>query len=403
VADALSEPVISVVKKAFPSLCSGVDLRGKGDGVMNENLVNNGLARVHIRNLASIDEVELCPGRLTVLIGPNGSGKSNILKALKLVLILQTQLLQRFVGESGGAATLLHYGPKKTADMELELEFHQEEKKNVYSVRLGYAASDTLIFLDEVIGYDDGTLHESGFMKTSLGTGHRESKLREARSDDPTAEAVNYWLSQLASITSTLRTNAKAADDRFLRSDGSNLAAYLLSFSQGKDETSMKVWRRINRLVHKIAPCIKELAPTPMGKNDDYVRLDWIDDQNERFGVHQLSDGSLRAIALITALAQPTKQLPKFIGIDEPELGLHPTAISVLIELARSVSHHTQVFFATQSTAFLDHFEPDEVIVTERKNGATKLKNLSTIELKKWLADYSLSEIFNKGVIGGRP
>jgi predicted ATPase len=165
----------------------------------------------------------------------------------------------------------------------------------------------------------------------------------------------------------------------------------------------MKVWRRINRLVHKIAPCIKELAPTPMGKNDDYVRLDWIDDQNERFGVHQLSDGSLRAIALITALAQPTKQLPKFIGIDEPELGLHPTAISVLIELARSVSHHTQVFFATQSTAFLDHFEPDEVIVTERKNGATKLKNLSTIELKKWLADYSLSEIFNKGVIGGRP
>jgi predicted ATPase len=133
------------------------------------------------------------------------------------------------------------------------------------------------------------------------------------------------------------------------------------------------------------------------------VRLDWIDDQDQRFGAHQLSDGTLRAIALITALAQPTEKLPRFITIDEPELGLHPAAIRLLAELARSVSRHTQVMFATQSTEFLDHFEPDEVVVVERKDGHSVFKRLPVDELAGWLEDYSLSDVFDKGLIGGRP
>ncbi len=204
-------------------------------------------------------------------------------------------------------------------------------------------------------------------------------------------------------MTSALRTNARADDDGFLRSDGSNLAAYLLMLSESEDEADAKAWKRINRYVRKVAPGVKELAPTRTGKEGQYVRLDWIDDQDERFGAHQLSDGSLRAIALITALAQPTGRLPRFISIDEPELGLHPAAIALVAELARSVSHRTQVLFATQSTAFLDHFQPQEVVVTERTGGATVLKRLETEELSEWLSEYSLSEIYDKGIIGGRP
>lgn len=133
------------------------------------------------------------------------------------------------------------------------------------------------------------------------------------------------------------------------------------------------------------------------------MRLDWIDDQDERFGAHQLSDGTLRAIALITALAQPTEKLPKFISIDEPELGLHPAAIRLLAELVRSVSRHTQVLFATQSTAFLDYFDPEEIVVVERHAGASTFARLNANVLHSWLEDYSLSEVFDKGVIGGQP
>ena len=170
---------------------------------------------------------------------------------------------------------------------------------------------------------------------------------------------------------------------------------------QSEDEARGKAWRRINRFINRIAPAVKELAPTLV--NGTSVRLDWIDDQDERFGAHQLSDGTLRAIALITALAQPTEQLPKFMSIDEPELGLHPAAIRVLAELARSVSRHTQVLFATQSTAFLDHFEPAEVVVVERESGTSTLRQLNEDDLASWLEDYTLSEVFDKGVIGGRP
>ncbi len=91
------------------------------------------------------------------------------------------------------------------------------------------------------------------------------------------------------------------------------------------------------------------------------------------------------------------------MSIDEPELGLHPAAIRVLAELARSISRHTQVLFATQSTAFLDHFEPSEVAVVERGGGATTLRRLDGDALAAWLEDYSLSELFDKGLIGGRP
>jgi predicted ATPase len=202
-------------------------------------------------------------------------------------------------------------------------------------------------------------------------------------------------------MTSALRTHARAEDDQFLRSDGSNFAAYLYRLAQSEDEAENKAWRRINQFVSRIAPAVKELAPTPI--NGTSVRLDWLDDQDERFGVHQLSDGTLRAIALITALGQPTTQLPKFMSIDEPELGLHPAAIGLLAELARSVSRHTQVLFATQSTAFLDYFEPSEVVVVEREGGASTLYRLDEDALAPWLEDYSLSEVFDKGVIGGRP
>ena len=354
--------------------------------------MSDGIDLIHITGFGSLADVTLRPGRLSVLIGANGSGKSNLLRALRMVPLMRTGSLRRFVGEAGGAASILHYGPQRTPVVTVELEFVQGQRRNRYGARLGFAAGDRFLFLDEAVGYQ--AFPGAEMRMTSLGAGHWESTLQENRAD-VTARAVNYWLSQLTffhfhdtSMTSALRTLARAEDDQYLRSDGSNLAAYLA---------------RINQFVRRIAPSIKQLCPTPTGKGNTAFRLDWLDDQDERFGAHQLSDGTLRAIALVTALAQPTDRLPRFISIDEPELGLHPAALRFLAELARSVSRHTQVLFATQSTAFLDHFEPNEVVVVERKEGSTVLTRLDEERLANWLEDYSLSEVFDKGVIGGRP
>lgn len=364
------------------------------------------LQRIRVAGFGSLADVSFEPGRLTVLIGANGSGKSNVLRALRMVPLMRTGSLQRFVGESGGASSLLHYGPKRTPVMELELDFASDDKRTRYAARLGFAAGDKLLYLEESVGFQG--LQQAAYRMESLGAGHWESCLSEAIADNVTAKAVNYWLSQLTyfhfhdtSVASALRTNARAEDDRYLRSDGSNLAAYLLRLEQSADEADQKAWKRINAYVTRIAPSVKALTPTLNGRAS--VRLDWIDDRDERFGAHQLSDGTLRAIALVTALAQPTSRLPRFMSIDEPELGLHPAAIRIVAELARSVSRHVQVLFVTQSTAFLDHFQPDEVIVVDREAGGTRLERPELENLERWLEDYSLSEVFDKGVIGGRP
>ncbi|HMV66478.1 MAG TPA: AAA family ATPase [Myxococcota bacterium] len=364
-----------------------------------------GLDRVRIAGFGSLADVELRPGPLTVLIGANGSGKSNVLRALRVVPLMRTGSLQRFVGESGGAASLLHYGPKRTPQIEVELDFVQEGGRDRYKATLGFAAGDRLVYLDESVGH--GRDDPADLRETSLGAGHWESALSGPRQEDVTARTVAFWLSQLTffhfhdtSANSPLRTHARPEDDRYLRSDGSNLAAFLARLQGSEREADRAAWRRINLLVRRVAPSVKALAPALEGRA---VRLDWIDDRDETFGVHQLSDGTLRAIALITALAQPTDGLRRFISVDEPELGLHPAAIRLVAELARSVSRHTQVLFATQSTAFLDHFEVDEVIVVEREGGRSRLTRPNAEALQTWLEDYTLSEVFDKGVIGGCP
>lgn len=370
--------------------------------------MTDGLARIHVEGLRSIRDVTLEPGRLTVMIGPNGSGKSNVLRALRLAPLLRTRSLQNFVVDEGGASSLLHYGPKRTQAISLELEFHHGENAQRYSVRLGFAAGDRLLFLDESVSFRP---RSDGPWKLSvLGAGHSESVLGDRRDSDTTARVIHGSLSRMTffhfhdtSMTSALRTNARAEDNQYLRSNGSNLAAYLLRIKEGEDEGSRAAWRRISDLVRRIAPCVKELQPTLSDSAGRSVRLDWTDDRDEVFGSHHLSDGTLRAIGLITALAQPADRLPEFLSVDEPELGLHPAAISILAELARSVSRRCQVLFATQSTSFLDHFDPSEVVVAERENGETVLKRLDLAELESWLDDYSLSEIYEKGVLGGRP
>lgn len=371
------------------------------------------LTRIHVEGYRSLRSVDLFPGRLTVLIGANGSGKSNLLSVLRMVPLIRTQSLRRFVGEAGGASALLHYGPRVSQQLSLRVEFSQESGDNAYGARLGYAAGDSLIFLDETVEYRSPGSKEPQVL--SLGAGHAESRLDEGAQEasGKTSKVVRWWLSRMnffhvhdTSPTSPLRQNSRQEDIQFLRSDGSNLAAYLRELANAQTEGHRAAWTRITGLVRQVAPFIKSLQPTlvaPSQPATSAVRLDWLDERDQVFGPHHLSDGTLRAIALITALAQPADKLPAFISIDEPELGLHPAALAVLASLLRSVSGRCQVLLATQSPALLDHFAPGEVVVADRGQGETVFRRPEAVELEKWLEDYTLSQLYDKNLLGGRP
>jgi predicted ATPase len=359
--------------------------------------MNPRLSRVRVAGFRSLQDVTLEPGPVTVLIGPNGSGKSNLLHALRMVRELASGSLQLFVGRNGGASALLHYGQRKTPVLELALEFGGgAQGDRAYACQLGYAPGDTLHFLEERVGERPSAQAE--WVWSALRHGQRESRL----GDDAPGREVRSLLQGLSlfhfhdtSMTSPLRANARAGDDRSLRPDGSNLAAFLLA------RREQPAFGMIEWLVRRIAPCVQELVPTAIEGNA--VRLDWLDDRKERFGAAFLSDGTLRALALVTALGQPADDLPLLSVIDEPELGLHPTALHLLCELAQSASVHGQVLFATQSPAVLDSFGAEDVVVAERVDAATSLRRLDTASLAAWLEDYTLSELYDSNFLGGRP
>ena len=89
--------------------------------------------------------------------------------------------------------------------------------------------------------------------------------------------------------------------------------------------------------------------------------------------------------------------------MDEPELGLHPDAITVLGALVRQASVETRVVVATQSSLLVDQFDPTNILVAERAEGATEIRRLEVSELDVWLEDYSLGQLWEKNILGGRP
>ena len=154
----------------------------------------------------------------------------------------------------------------------------------------------------------------------------------------------------------------------------------------------------------KEASFFEDFELEPAGSANRDIILNWRHRSSDLVsGPHQLSDGTLRAICLISLLLQPREALPCLIVVDEPELGLHPYALDVIASLFRAASHHTQVLVSTQSSAFVDNFAPKDIVVVERNGEATEFDRPNAHKLDAWLEDYSLDEIWEKNVIGAGP
>jgi len=189
-------------------------------------------------------------------------------------------------------------------------------------------------------------------------------------------------------------------DNIHLQPDASNLAAYLYLM---KDDYPSH-FNRIEKTVQLVAPFFDRFHLRPSPQNKDTIELEWFEKGSETpFKAHLLSDGTLRFICLTTLLLQPSLEQPDTILIDEPELGLHPYAVSVLAAMIRSVSLKKQLIISTQSVDLLDEFDTEDIIVVDRKDGKSLFRRLEEKELEHWLKEYSLGELWKKNILGGRP
>lgn len=167
-----------------------------------------------------------------------------------------------------------------------------------------------------------------------------------------------------------------------------------------------KYYDRIVRHLQSVIPQFSKFVLKPSLQNDKYINLDWKGyDPDYTLGPHQISDGSLRFMCLTALLLQPKELLPNVIIIDEPELGLHPSAIAKLAGMIKIASTRSQIILATQSSTLVDEFELDDILVVERDptDGSSIYSKLSPDSLSGWLEEYTLSELWEKNVIGGQP
>jgi predicted ATPase len=153
-----------------------------------------------------------------------------------------------------------------------------------------------------------------------------------------------------------------------------------------------------------VAPFFDDFQLEPLALNPNTIKLEWRHvGTDDYFDASSFSDGTLRFIALATLFLQPVELRPSVILVDEPELGLHPYAIELLASLIKQASKETQVIAATQSSLLLDQFDPEDVLVANRVDGATKIERLKAEPLAEWLKEYSLGQLWEKGELAGRP
>jgi predicted ATPase len=354
------------------------------------------------KSIASLDQVVLTP--VNLLIGANGSGKSNFIEVFSFLHAIREASLQDYVRRSGGADELLHFGSKETQEIEIDVSF--KRGVNQYRLVLRPTSDDSLYPAKEQVLFWDKAYPRPYEESLSPRKDSQEAGISSSRVGG-TANWVRARLGSWrvyhvhdTSAKSPMRKTAKIDDNEFLRPDGANLAAFLYLLKQKYPDA----YRLIRGSMQRVAPFFDDFRLRPDPLNEGTIRLAWKHKNSDKyFGASALSDGSLRFIALATLFLQPNELRPSVIIVDEPELGLHPAAITILASLMKQASLQTQVIVSTQSALLLDHFRPENVLVAERLAGSTHLRRLESSSLQEWLEDYSLGQLWEKNELGGRP
>jgi len=348
------------------------------------------LSRLILKGFKSIRELDLPLLPFNILIGANGAGKSNLMAFFRMLQALRQRELQLHIARQGGVDSFLHYGRKETFVLSANFYFGS----NCYGFDLEPTVDNKFIFVKE-------SLQFQGNAPINLGSSHTESLVSTSPHDDNLvsilADCAVYHFHD-TSDTANVKRLQTINDNVKLRHDAGNLAAFLYRAKK----TSPHHYELILKTIRQVAPFFGDFHLRHFPENPHQIQLEWTEKGSDYpFIANDLSDGTLRFMCLATLLLQA--KMPKVILIDEPELGLHPYAISVLAGLFRVASHRCQIIVSTQSLNLLDEFETCDVIVVNRENGQSVFRRLEEDKLKSWLEEYSLGELWEKNVIGGRP
>jgi predicted ATPase len=351
--------------------------------------------RLQISGYKSIKNLDLQLRPINILIGANGSGKSNFLSFFDFLKNIYNRNLQEYVALRG-IDKFLHKGDKITSEISARIWLNH----NSYSFTLK-KGEDFFIFSKEGLWYDGNPFYNN---PVDIASYSAESTLRY--NNKPRANYIRRYLEGLQKYhfhdtgeSSPFNRESNIDNDKFILYDkGENLAAYLF----GIYNQHRIVYNLIVKTIQSIAPYFLDFIFRP--DNNGNIRLRWQSRHGSTiYGVNDLSDGTIRFIALTTLFMQP--KLPETIIIDEPELGLHPSAIAKLAGMIKSVAaKNCQVIVATQSTDLISHFGPEDILTVDQLNGESIFERLNSKTLSVWLEDYTVDDLWKRNIISaGQP
>lgn len=364
--------------------------------------------KIIINNYKSIKHLDLDVNRLNVFIGANGSGKSNIISIFKLF----NKIYHKGIGEmftSEGFNSLTYRGSKVSKEISGTIIFDNNQypgNKNSYHFSL-VELIDTggAFFKAENVGFNRKTLSTSdleNWKYSPIGSNILESNLKEsthyyAQYTRKAFDRFRVYHFHDTSSSSAMKQFSDEFDNFFLREDAKNIASVLLNLQLNYPIK----YNTIVSLVRLILPSFGDFY-LRKDNSSGKVRLLWTNEGNDQImGPNQFSDGTIRFICLATVLNQ--SDMPDTIIIDEPELGLHPTAVNILASMIKTTSLSTQIILATQSPLLLDSFELEDIITVEFRENQSVVQRPDPSRLSVWLEEYSLGDIWQKNLIGGRP
>lgn len=356
------------------------------------------LSRMTISGYKSIKTCDITFNKINVLIGSNGAGKSNFISAFSLLQNILAKNLQVTAAQSG-INSLLYKGRKETDEISFEVFFGL----NSYGFKLIPTDDNRLIFKEEYFGY-----HGRWENKSNVARGQSESQWDTGADNDidgyviPILKKQNWRVYHFHDTgrSAKVKQEHNISNNRVLLYDAANLAAFLYRLK----ENYKKNYDEIVQTIQLIVPYFADFILEAQERNPEQIVLKWQQKGcDDVFNASQLSDGTLRFICLATLLLQPHELQPATIVVDEPELGLHPYAITIFAEMVKQLSDEKQIILSTQSVELLNEFDVEDVIVVDRGENGSEFKRLSEEELEAWLeGDYALGDLWKKNVLGGR-
>lgn len=369
---------------------------------------NELVTKVTLKNYRSIAACEVTPGSLMFLVGPNGSGKSNFLDAFRFVAESLRTSVDQAIRRRGGINQVRRLSTGHPTHFGMRFELKLSVGLASYAFDIGAAPDGGFVIRRESCHVGRHKFEREGVEDptwTLLSTPPRvlaDRFLLVSVSGTPEFRPVFDFLSKMEvyNLNPEVIREPQPPDagDVLLR-DGAN-AASSLSRLQLRDSQSMA---RVVEYLHAIVPGIANAARKPIGSRETIEFTQSVEGAEHpwRFDASNMSDGTLRALGVLIALYQGfNDQHVSLIGIEEPEVALHPGAAGALRDALLEASLRRQVVVTSHSPELLD--SPDvtdqQIVSVESVRGKTVISelNVETREvLKKRL--FTVGELLKRG------